>query len=1061
MANENTKDELENVIISFFSQFKLLISELENNDTSILHDCKYCKKRISDGYQYKCLECDAYYLCNACFEKRRSNYSHEKGHKMIRYDEKTLFGKKFKDYEVNLNNLEKHFKDEIHHDIKCNICNKEPIEGLRFKCDICFDFNVCENCQSKSLGRHTKDHPLLAICKTLSSEIEYDQIEIDKDKWLGEGGFGNVYIAKFKENVVACKKIKSEEIISIFVTESTNAEYEKFRKSYMRELKAYNEIKSDNILKMIGYSTNQKGPLKELVILTEYMEKGSLSDLLRNEPNLSYKMRFSIAGDIAAGMAKMHKIGFIHRDIRPDNILVNAKYVAKIGDMGIAKVFYLFIYLLVNMITIFILIKVFHENSDHTIGVGFILYMPPEFYIGDITPKLDIFTYGLTLNKLFNGKHTKIGRKIQIQIIKKCELIFDELVQSMIRLDPHERPTSKIVNDKISFFNSFINESSDSGTNESFSAFFSVASNEYHEKKLKEDNDFKKEKNKMLLDYFNKNLKDIENLNPKSFKILNYLNQLSWVYQLENDSEKCVYYLDKYLDKANELFPGNTAENADALARAGYIFLNVVKDAEIAIGFYDKALEIRNGLLKENDPDLVDTYYRQGECYQKLNQPNPNQALELHLKALELRKNIYDENSRFIVDSLDRIKECYLSLNDIDNHLKFRKEANNIKKNVFKNKNSNNEYKELLLVRRTENGNPAWHYVLIEDDDKYEEFIKLKKETNIDLADYGKIIQSGWGESSPEYIDNHLKSIYDVEFDSKFKQININGILIKNLIDDDLKIEHPILYWLYDWLKMEYDFYNGKENIYIIKALINICDYYYIDLDDSYNCILLANKVREISLKLFDNKENEYSSMALETIAGCYSYIQKESIKALEEFTKLLKIREGLYEKNHPLIAKTLNHLGNSHFELKEFDKALEYYHKSLAICRKIYHHLNKYLLRALQKIEDCYEKMGKIENYLKYRREELEIKRELFKKKNPNKEYKDVFLIRGHYEGRPSWHYILIENEEKYEELKKQKKGTNIDVTDFGRIIKSGRGLNPSKNIIEEIDKEYEFEFD
>jgi hypothetical protein len=80
-----------------------------------------------------------------------------------------------------------------------------------------------------------------------------------------------------------------------------------------------------------------------------------------------------------------------------------------------------------------------------------------------------------------------------------------------------------------------------------------------------------------------------------------------------------------------------------------------------------------------------------------------------------------------------------------------------------------------------------------------------------------------------------LKSIYDVEFDSKFKQLSINGVFIKDLIDDDLKIEHPILYWLYNCFKVKYEFYNGKQNIYIIEALINICDYYYFKLEDSYN----------------------------------------------------------------------------------------------------------------------------------------------------------------------------------------------------------------------------------
>ncbi|CAF5103585.1 unnamed protein product, partial [Rotaria sp. Silwood1] len=42
--------------------------------------------------------------------------------------------------------------------------------------------------------------------------------------------------------------------------------------------------------------------------------------------------------NIASGMRKIHEHRMIHRDIRPDNILVNENYVAEIGDMGIARV---------------------------------------------------------------------------------------------------------------------------------------------------------------------------------------------------------------------------------------------------------------------------------------------------------------------------------------------------------------------------------------------------------------------------------------------------------------------------------------------------------------------------------------------------------------------------------------------------------------------------------------------------------------------------------------------------------------------------------------------------
>jgi hypothetical protein len=65
------------------------------------------------------------------------------------------------------------------------------------------------------------------------------------------------------------------------------------------------------------------------------------------------------------------------------------------------------------------------------------------------------------------------------------------------------------------------------------------------------------------------------------------------------------------------------------------------------------------------------------------------------------------------------------------------------------------------------------------------------------------------------------------------------------------------------------------------------------------------------------------------------------------------------------------------------------------------------------------------------------------------------VFLIRGKDNGRAAWHYVLV-SPEKIKELRHQKSGTNIDVTDFGKIIRSGWGENPSEEIEKEIEEEY-----
>lgn len=1021
---------------------------MNNNRENNKHDvkCSYCRKRVIIGYRFKCVECHDYDLCDRCFGKRRCNYSHELHHKMVRYDEPdVLFGKRLSSDEVNLKNLKSMYKNETHVRIKCNICGTEPIKGLRFKCDTCTDFNLCEGCVNQSSGRHScKTHPVLLICKSISHEIDYSKIEFVKE--LGSGAFGRVYEAKYEKRTVACKIIEAEKFISTTnlsggTIKLPNDSYDELFKSYLRELNAYNEIKSDNILRMIGYCTTKTTNYRErFVILTEYMEKGNLERVITNEPDLSYRVRLSMAADVAAGMFKIHKIGFIHRDIRPANILVNSNYVAKIGDMGIAKLF----------------------EVDAKFGqtvIGYRPFMPPEFDTGSYTQKLDVFTFGLTLNELFKGSHSARGGNIRIS--KKCELIYDDFVRAMVRYDPNDRPTSKEIENKLFYIKTSVQKKLEENVeymkaqierrNKIFEEYYKIEMTNYNDKQLQEEERIRKEDALEVLVYFKHKQKNLEKYTPKSRLIPQYLRIICSIYFGDGNRQKCFEYLNKLLEKTKEICPGNNIENADALSSAGLIFFKLFRETKKAIEYYNKALEMRKSLQIEKDPSIAKDYYHLGKCLQDVNQFN--EALNAHLESLERKKKIYDSKNKYIVDSLIAIQECYLALNNIDEYLKYHREEVNIKKELFVWRNAGEKYKHLQLI--CESG--MCYYVLIEDEKRFEELMRSETKTPEKIKECGKVVLM-W-ENNGKFSETFRKQTenkYSIEFDSKFKQeFRIDGTLVKDLIDDTENDRDAVLKCLYDELNFIYDLNNGQENVYFVKDLLLIAEYYLNQLNDSFTCLLFATKAREISMRIFDSSEFDYSIQALSYIAACLMLNNPK--QALEEHLKLLEIKKSVYGETHPTIASSYESIGKCYFELSDFKKAVENYLIALKMRKKLHDGPNKYTVNTLKRIVECYDILDESDNYLKYHREVVAMSEELTKNKKPGKVYRDVVLIRNKEKEDPSWHYVLIENLKKFEECRKTMKIGNLKNLPFGRVLKSGWGYNPTRNITNQFEKQYE----
>lgn len=192
-------------------------------------------------------------------------------------------------------------------------------------------------------------------------------------------------------------------------------------KSVLRELAAYTEISGAYILKLFGFAVqiDPANKTRKILLIMEFMSRGSLTSVIKSEQKISLRRKLEMACHIASGMRKLHARHMIHRDIRSDNILVNENYVAKIGDMGIARVM---------------------EGNNHLTVIGCTPFMPPEFYTGKYDQSLDVFTFGLTLNYLFTEKeHQHII--IKVKLVEESP-IFSELIARCIHDHPSQRPSA-------------------------------------------------------------------------------------------------------------------------------------------------------------------------------------------------------------------------------------------------------------------------------------------------------------------------------------------------------------------------------------------------------------------------------------------------------------------------------------------------------------------------------------------------------------------------------------------------------------------------------------------
>ncbi|KAM6561992.1 hypothetical protein CsatB_021990 [Cannabis sativa] len=220
---------------------------------------------------------------------------------------------------------------------------------------------------------------------------------------LGQGGFGSVYKGKILQDgsLVAVKLLHELK---------TNGE------EFINEVATISRTSHVNIVSLLGFCF--EGTKKALIY--EFMANGSLERFVFEDNNkLDWDTNYQISLGIARGLEYLHRgcnTRILHFDIKPHNILLDADFVPKISDFGLAKI--------CNR----------KESLISVLGLrGTIGYIAPEVFsrvFGGVSYKSDVYSYGMMVLEIVGGR-----KNVNVRVENSSEIYFPHWVYNRLELD--------------------------------------------------------------------------------------------------------------------------------------------------------------------------------------------------------------------------------------------------------------------------------------------------------------------------------------------------------------------------------------------------------------------------------------------------------------------------------------------------------------------------------------------------------------------------------------------------------------------------------------------------
>lgn len=199
-----------------------------------------------------------------------------------------------------------------------------------------------------------------------------DRYEIIRN--IGEGGMANVYLAI---DTILNRKV------AVKILRGDLATDEKFVRKFQREASAASNLDHPNIVGIYDVGEDDGN----YYIVMEYVEGQTLKSLIKRRGSLTLLEVVDIMTQLTSGIEHAHEKGIIHRDIKPQNVLILDDGLVKIADFGIAQA--------LNS----------NELTQTNSVMGSVHYLPPEQANGiGSTYKSDIYSLGILMFELLIGK---------------------------------------------------------------------------------------------------------------------------------------------------------------------------------------------------------------------------------------------------------------------------------------------------------------------------------------------------------------------------------------------------------------------------------------------------------------------------------------------------------------------------------------------------------------------------------------------------------------------------------------------------------------------------------
>jgi eukaryotic-like serine/threonine-protein kinase len=209
------------------------------------------------------------------------------------------------------------------------------------------------------------------------------QIEVLGDRYelqdsIGRGGMATIYRGR---------DLRMDRVVAVKVLREVYSTDPKFVTRFQREAKAASALQHPNIVQVFDYGQTDGN----YYIVMELVEGTDLRRYLRSRGVLDVDRAVIIAHDVALGLGAAHRRGIVHRDVKPQNVLVGRGGSIKLTDFGIASVYR----------------DISAERLTTTgMTLGTVQYYAPEQAQGEIvSPAADVYALGIVMYEMLTG-HT-------------------------------------------------------------------------------------------------------------------------------------------------------------------------------------------------------------------------------------------------------------------------------------------------------------------------------------------------------------------------------------------------------------------------------------------------------------------------------------------------------------------------------------------------------------------------------------------------------------------------------------------------------------------------------